>query len=236
MVQPTRRLLAVQHSQSEHLGLLEHHLEARGIAFHYCRPFMSVSQIPGDASGYDGLILLPGGQYGVTGNPILLTMPTEVELARRFLDDGKPVIGFGAGALLLAMAAGGDVAEGPWRFALARIAWTGAAGAIPAGTTMPLLVSHRDRPVLPADARVLAREADGTPAVFRAGGGIGFTGHPAATGGMYEDLVMEVLHAPDDSGEVLTALRAAQSEVAAALSAIAGNLLAEAGPFPGSER
>jgi GMP synthase (glutamine-hydrolysing) len=224
-----KTVLVVQHSQSEHLGLLEHHLEDRRIAFHYCRPFVSPSQLPADASDYDGIFLLPGGPFGLASNPLLLTMPMELRLAESCLASGKPVIGFGSGAILLAMAAGGGAVEAPWRFAMPTIEFVGTGIGI---DTMPLLVSLRDRPQLPADCKVLAREPDGVAAVFSvAGNCLGFTGNPAATSGMYEDLVMEEPDFPEGSGDVLVALRTAQADIAAALSPLARFILRHTGLF-----
>lgn len=226
-----KTVLVIQHSQSEHLGLLEHHLEGRRIAFHYCRPFVSPNQLPKDASDYDGVFFLPGGPFGLASNPLLLTMPMELRVAESCLASGKPVVGFGTGAVLLAMAAGGGVVEAPWRFAIPTIEFVGTDFGI---DTMPLLVSLRDRAQLPADCEVLAREPDGVAAVFSvAGNCLGFMGNPAATSGMYEDLVMEEPDFPEDSGAVLVALRAAQTDIAAALSPLARFILRHTGLFAG---
>lgn len=221
-----KTILAIQHSQSEHLGLFEHHLEARGIAFHYCRPFVSPDQLPTDASDYDGVFLLPGGPFGVVSNPLLLTMPMELRIIESCLEDGKPVVGFGVGALLLAMATGGNAEEAPWRFAVSRIDWGSAGPNLGVASSMPIVVSLRDCPVLPSDVQVFAREPDGSPAVFGvAGNCLGLTGNPSATSGMYEDLVMEEADFPENAGEILAALRNQRSEIAAALSPLAWFIL-----------
>lgn len=227
-----KTVLVVQHTQSEHLGLLEQHLEGRGIAFHYCRPFVSPNQLPKDAADYDGVFFLPGGPFGVAGNPLLLTMPMELRIAASCLDSGKPVVGFGTGALLLAMAAGASAVEAPWRFDLAAIKWTRFFDELGPAADMPILVSLRDRSVLPEGAVVLAGERDGSPAVFEVGGNcLGFIGNPAATSGMYEDLVMEEEDFPEDSGPTLIALRAAQASIASALSPLARFILSRTGLF-----
>lgn len=227
-----KTILAVQHSQSEHLGLLEPHLESRGIAFHYCRPFISPGQLPADASDYDGVFLLPGGPFGIVSNPLLLTMPMELRIIESCLGSGKPVVGFGLGALLLAAATGGGAEEAPWRFAFPRIDWGSARSDIGTASSMPIIISLRDSPVLSPDAKVFAREPDGSPAVFGvAGNCLGLTGNPSATSGMYEDLVMEEADFPANAGEILAGLRNQQPEIAAALSPLARFILAHTGLF-----
>ncbi len=83
----------------------------------------------------------------------------------------------------------------------------------------PLAAYMRDRPVLPAGAEVLARNEAGEPAVFAVGGNsLGFTGHPGIKSGMVEDLIMEFDETPDDTAAELARLRAAQGEIATALT------------------
>ncbi|WP_315715449.1 MULTISPECIES: hypothetical protein [unclassified Bradyrhizobium] len=76
----------------------------------------------------------------------------------------------------------------------------------------------RDRPVLPADARVLAIDAAGEPAVFQLRDNcFGFLGHPGIKSAMIEDLIMESEECPDRTAETLADLRVVQREIAAAL-------------------
>ena len=48
----------------------------------------------------------------------------------------------------------------------------------------------------------------------------GFLGHPGIKSAMVEDLIMEFDEVPENTAETLVELRAAQSEIVAALSAI----------------
>ena len=87
--------------------------------------------------------------------------------------------------------------------------------------TFPVAVYMRDRPALPGEAKVLAVDERGEPALFQIRDNcLGFLGHPGAKSAMIEDLIMEFDEVPDGTGETLAALRAAQGEIAAALGAI----------------
>ena len=84
--------------------------------------------------------------------------------------------------------------------------------------SFPFAVYMRDKPVLPADARVLAVDSAGEPAVFQIRENcLGFLGHPGIKSAMIEDLIMEFDEVPDGTAEKLADLRAAQGQVAAAL-------------------
>ncbi|HUF82539.1 MAG TPA: hypothetical protein VMN03_15490, partial [Burkholderiales bacterium] len=97
----------IQHTSSEHLGLIEDHLEGRGIRFRYFRPFIAGGQVPGRDTIRDGLVLLGGGPWGAAGGHDVPTLSEEVRLAHAALMFGTPVIGIGLGAQILALAAGG---------------------------------------------------------------------------------------------------------------------------------
>ena len=72
----------------------------------------------------------------------------------------------------------------------------------------------RDRPRLPASARVLAEDEAGHPAVFEvAPNAVGFTGHPGFKTAMAEDLVMEFEEAPDDPAPELQRLQMMVREI-----------------------
>ena len=84
----------------------------------------------------------------------------------------------------------------------------------------------RDRPVLPADAQVLAAGASGEPLVFQLRDNcLGFLGHPGIKCGMVEDLIMEFDEVPEGTAERLEELRSAQGEIAAALGEIMVGLI-----------
>ena len=90
----------------------------------------------------------------------------------------------------------------------------------------PQAVYMAGRPLPPDDARILARDADGRPALFQIGAAhLGFAGHPGAKVGMIEDLAMEFDEAPADLADGLDALRAAQRAIADALVPIMTGLV-----------
>lgn len=217
-----KTLCVLQHVEAEYLGLMEDHLESRNVRFRYCRPFVPGAIIPKSAAKYDGLIILGAGPYGIVSGPLLPSLAPELRLTKDFLDRGLPVIGIGQGAILLAVAAGGGAEEAPFRFAVGqaiRTSGNALGGTLP--EKFPICAYIRDRPVLPAGAEILARDADGEPAIFEIGGNsLGFLGHPGIKSAMIEDLVMEFEQSPPETAEKLEQLRAVQSGVAEALTHI----------------
>jgi GMP synthase (glutamine-hydrolysing) len=215
-----KTVCVLQHTEAEYLGLMEDHFEGRNIRFLYKRPFTPGGTIPSSEEGYDGLILLGGGPYGMVSGHLLPSMGPELRLTKAFLDAGLPVVGLGLGALVLAVAAGGGAEEAPLRFEVerARAARPGLLGGqMP--DSFPLASYLRDRPVLPADAEVLATGSDDRPLVFSLRGNcLGFLGHPGMKRGMAEDLIMEFAETPENTVESLEALGAAQGEIASALT------------------
>ena len=63
----------VQHTSAEFLGMIEDHLEGRGIRFKYYRPFTEGASLPARDLVQDGLILLGGGPWGSAGGRDLPT-------------------------------------------------------------------------------------------------------------------------------------------------------------------
>ena len=101
---PTK-LAVVQHTSAEYLGLIEDHLEIRGIGFRYFRPFTAGGRLPRLEETSAGLVLLGGGPWGIVpGAARLPWLEAEIELAAAALAASRPVIGFGLGAQILALA------------------------------------------------------------------------------------------------------------------------------------
>jgi len=208
-------LNVVQHTSADYLGLIEDHLEGRRIRFRYFRPFTEQGTVPGPGDSCDGLVLLGGGPWGSAGGRNVPTLQQEITLARAMLDMGKPVLGIGLGAQILAIAAGGSSEPAPLAFEVGHAvrAVEGAlAGFMP--PRFPHVLYMRDRPTLPADAEVLATDEQGRAAVFQVGvNALGFCGHPGFKTAMAEDLIMEFEEAPADPAPKLQQLQLLVPEI-----------------------
>ena len=159
-----KTLCVLQHFEADYLGWMEDHFEGRNIRFRYCRPFTHGGMVPATAEEYDGLVLLGGGPFGVVSGSLIPSLGPELRLTRDFLDRGLPVIGIGVGACILTSAAGGGADEAPLRFTVEharRVVPDALGGHLP--QTLPVAIYMRDRPVLPADAEVLAVGAGASP-------------------------------------------------------------------------
>jgi GMP synthase-like glutamine amidotransferase len=142
----------------------------------------------------------------------LPSLEQEVSLTRQRLEEGTPVIGFGLGAQILALAAGGGVAARDLTLELVtatRLRDDALNGFLP--RTFNQAIYMRDWPVLPKHAVVLAEDSLERPAAWQVGeNAYGFSGNPGIKLGMVEDLIMEFEEVPVDSIEQLQKLRALQ--------------------------
>lgn len=215
-----KTLCVIQHTEAEYLGLMEDHFEGRNIRFTYKRPFAAGGTIPTDIEGFDGLMLLGGGPYGMVSGHLLPSMLPELRLTRAFLDAGLPVIGCELGALILAVAAGGGADEAPLRFPVGEATATALGReAFDLPRRFPYSAYLRDAPVLPAEAEIVAADAAGAPLAFTVGANAaGFLFHPGAKRGMIEDLIMEFEDTPPDTAESLDALGQVQGDIAETLT------------------
>lgn len=243
-----RDLYVLQHCEPEFLGLIEDHLEGRGIRFAYIRPFASAGSVPGTAAQSDGLILTGGGAWGTTSDPVLPSLAAELRLTRDFLNRAKPIVAWGIGAQILALAAGGQCAPRGLTACVQtvrRVDDRALHGHLP--EAFPLVTFMRDRPVPPRSAAILARDGAGDPAVFQIGSNaIGLTGHPGLKPGMAEDLIMAfdepligVDGAPVEPATFLTAVRATAPDIEAALIPIMTGIVQLSGlmrPITAEER
>jgi len=209
----------LQHTSADYLGLMEDHLEGRRIRFTYFRPFTEQGSIPQAGDVCDGLFLLGGGPWGSAGGRDVPTLGQEVRLTRYMLDQGKPVVGIGLGAQILAIAAGGGSEQGTLEFKVGyaqRVSQDALGGFMP--ERFPHVSYMRDRPVLPENAQVLARDEADSPAVFQVGkNALGFTGHPGFKTAMAEDLIMEFEESPENPAPLLQQLQLMMREVEDAL-------------------
>ena len=210
-VDPMNVVAVIQQTAGEYLGLIEDHLEGRRVRFQYYRPF-AAGKLPAHELRADGLILLGGGPWGAAGTRDLPTLEQEVELTRLRLEEGTPVIGFGLGAQILALAAGGGVTKRELSLetlTVSRCRDDALNGYLP--ETSHQVVYMRDWPELPAGAVVLAEDQHGRPAVWQiANNAYGFSGNPGIKLGMIEDLIMEFEEVPSNSSAELDKLRALQ--------------------------
>lgn len=229
-------IFVIQHTSGEFLGLMEDHLEGRGIRFNYFRPFTAGGGIPATMEYSDGLILLGGGPWGTRGGRAVPTLTEEVELTRQALELDKPVVGIGLGAQILAIAAGGGSEPSELIFEVGEARRTrddALNGYLPEG--YPMVTFMRDRPVLPPDADILAVDGRGAAALFRTHGNcFGFIGHPGAKAGMAEDLIMEFDELPDRFDETLAEFRATQKPLEDALVYIMTGLIQATGWMRGA--
>jgi GMP synthase-like glutamine amidotransferase len=208
-------LNVIQHTSADYLGLMEDHLEGRRIRFRYFRPFTEQGGVPQASDVCDGLVLLGGGPWGSAGERDVPTLDAEIRLARGMLEQGKPVVGIGLGAQILALAGGGGSEPAPLTFEVghaSRVVDGALAGFLP--ERFPHVSYMRDRPRLPGDAQTLALDPQGQPALFQLGtNSLGFTGHPGFKTAMAEDLIMEFEEAPRDPAPQLERLQLMMREI-----------------------
>ena len=208
---PMNVVAVIQHTAGEYLGLIEDHLEGRRVRFQYYRPF-AAGKLPAPELPADALLLLGGGPWGAGGSRDLPTLQQEVELVRQRLEEGTPVIGFGLGAQILALASGGGVEARDLSFEILtarRLRDDALNGYLPADFHQ--VIYMRDWPRPPEAAIVLAEDDRGRPALWQVGeNAYGFSGNPGIKLGMVEDLIMEFEEIPEDAAAQLEKLRPLQ--------------------------
>lgn len=230
---PAEVVHVLQHTSAEYLGLIEDHLEGRGVRFRYARPFAGKAPFPAPDALGEGLVILGGGPWGSAGGRDVPTLAEEVALAKACLERELPIIGIGLGAQVLAIAAGGSSERSPLTFSVGKARRTsdGALGGyLP--KEYPLAVYMRDHAVPPAHANILALDEQGRPALWQVGErALGFAGHPGLKVAMVEDLIMEFEEAPPppDIERGLAALRREQRALEDALVPIMTGVVALAG-------
>jgi len=205
-----KRFIAVQHSYSEFLGIIEKQLENRGIGFTYFRPFTGQS-LPVSALQFDALWLL-GGAHAPWDSAHVGWRQEEERLIQAFIRARRPIVGIGFGAQLLAMVLGAQAGEDTSPHA----GWT-TASSTAEGQGDPLaaaldgrrvLVAGYGRCDLPAGLAPLAVDGEGRWLMFRRDLAVGMLCRPELTPGMIEDMIMEDgRELPDDISETLEQAR-----------------------------
>jgi GMP synthase-like glutamine amidotransferase len=231
-------LNVVQHTSADYLGLMEDHLEGRRIRFSYFRPFTEQGRIPQAGDVCDGLVLLGGGPWGSAGGRDVPTLEDEIRLTRAMLDQGKPVIGVGLGAQILAIAGNGGSMQAELEFEVGyarRVQPEALGGFMP--ERFPHISYMRGRPVLPPEALVLAVDEAERPAVFQLGtNAVGFVGHPGFKTAMAEDLIMEFEECPDDPTPQLERLQLMMRDVEDALVSLMTGIIKVTGLMQSKRR
>jgi GMP synthase-like glutamine amidotransferase len=205
------RFLAVQHSFAEFLGAFEPEFEARDIGFSYLRP-VTGQDVFANARQFDSLWLL-GGAWPVDDVEHCPWVPDEVRLVRAFEAAGRPVVGLGFGAHVVALAHGGLASPEP-----AHLAYWTTARATGAGRDDPVAQAIDGRRVLvmangdvcpPAGMDPVAVADDGRWIALRPGErSYALRFRPELKPGMIEDMVMEEGRpVPDDIAELLDEAR-----------------------------
>jgi len=228
----------IQHTSGEYLGLIEDHLEGRGVRFRYTRPFATKGSLPAPDALRDGLILLGGGPWGGAGSRDLPTLEREIALARVCLERDWPLVGIGLGAQIVAWAARGRSEPAALEFSVTtatRVVDSALEGYLPA--RYPIAIYMRDWPVPPAAAQVLARDPQARPVLWQVGRRtLGFAGHPGLKVAMVEDLVMEFEESAPEVDSGLARLRAAQPAIEDALVPIMTGVVRLAGWMDDADR
>ena len=210
-----KQFLVVQHTYAEFLGGIEKQLENRGIGFIYFRPFTGQS-LPASALQFDALWLL-GGAYPPTDREHCPWLDDELKLIAAFRRAKRPVVGFGAGGLLLAQAAGGIAHAEPAQ----RAYWT-TARKTDAGRDDPVstavdgskvLVMTNGRVDLPPEIKPILTDESGEWIAMRNELAYGLLFRPELKPGMLEDMIMEENRPmPENIGEVLDEARVRWNE------------------------
>ncbi|MBL3687487.1 type 1 glutamine amidotransferase [Leucobacter zeae] len=168
-------MLVVEHQADAGLGLMRERLEAAGATVLVTGPEAAVA-VPASLEGYDGLIVL-GGSMGPTDDADAPWLPRVRDLLSAAVGRGLPTLGVCLGAQLLAVAAGGEVAEMPEgpEIGACRVTFSAAAAGDPlfdglASTTVPVLQWHwLEIRELPAGARTLAASGACANQAYRLG-------------------------------------------------------------------
>jgi GMP synthase (glutamine-hydrolysing) len=167
-----RTTVALRHLAFEDLGLIEPWLEARSwrIKYHDVgvdAPSLSALNLP----DIDLLVVL-GGPIGAEDDALYPYLADEVELIRRRIDSGQPILGICLGAQLMARAMGARVRPmGVKEIGYAPMTLAAAAAGTPIAAigTQPVLHWHGDQFALPEGVETLAATPTCPHQAFMAG-------------------------------------------------------------------
>ena len=106
---PARRILVVEHEENAGAGLVGERIHQAGLEQVTVGPAAG-RDVPISPAGYDGVVVL-GGTPGPTDDHAAAWLPQVRRLTKACLDEEVPYLGICLGAQLLAVVAGGTVAE-----------------------------------------------------------------------------------------------------------------------------
>lgn len=105
-----RKVIVLQHAESENLGMIEDALIAAGVACEFVHTFKG-QPVPSGVDGSSGLIVM-GGPMGVYDRDRFPFLIQEMKLMEAFLKAQRPILGVCLGSQLLAAALGAKVTKG----------------------------------------------------------------------------------------------------------------------------
>ncbi|GAB4171850.1 MAG: GMP synthase [Terrimicrobiaceae bacterium] len=106
-----KKVLFIQHGDTDKPGILQDVLESRGVGLQIVRPYLG-ERVPDSVGSFVGLAVGGGGQ-GVYERDKYPYLTDEIALIRQAAADERPVLGLCLGGQLLAASLGADVRRGP---------------------------------------------------------------------------------------------------------------------------
>jgi len=108
-----KKVLFIQHGETDKPGLLAETLDRSGVAFDVAHPYLG-GKLPASLNAFDGLAV-GGGAQGAYETDKYPYLSRECDLIREAAHAGKPVLGLCLGAQLMASALGAPVRPGSRR-------------------------------------------------------------------------------------------------------------------------
>ena len=193
------------------LGHLASWLQDNGFAV---RRLIRDDVLPADAADDADLVIVLGSEWTLARTmdapedppQAAAAIAAEIELVRRRVDQGKPLLGICFGGQLLSRALGGEVT----RQAAPHIAWETPETPVEE-LDAPWVLLHNDAFTVPPGAELLA-EADHAPVAFRHGRAWGVQFHPEVDAAILARMFHDVGTAHEVSAPQVEALRARERE------------------------
>jgi len=222
-----RTVSVLQNTDWEHLGFVEDHLEGRNIRFRYIRPAHQVTWQKTIQNLTDGLVILGAAPYGIVTPPVIPGLEAKIDAIRSFLDNKLPVVGFGSGAQMLALACEHSVESRPMTVSVetaCRTADDALNGFLP--EEYPVITFMQDIFDITEQVKVLSRTQSGQTALFQLNDNcFGFLGHPGMKSSMIEDSLVQCPEHSDYDIAQLASVRNHQDRIANSLVSIMTGLI-----------